>query len=50
LEKFARVAGRNRVRVHGCAINALEVEDEYEEEEEILRASSEFGWNLSPEL
>lgn len=38
LEKLWRVAERNGVQLSGSAIDALEVEDEYEEELEILRA------------
>jgi hypothetical protein len=38
LEKFWRVAARNGLTLRGTAIDALEVEDEFEEEEEILHA------------
>ncbi|GAA5974808.1 hypothetical protein JCM5350_001305 [Sporobolomyces pararoseus] len=38
LEKLWRVAERNGVQLRGSAMDALEVEDEYEEELEILRA------------
>ncbi|GAA5974753.1 hypothetical protein JCM5350_001277 [Sporobolomyces pararoseus] len=37
-EKLWRVAERNGVQLRGSAMDALEVEDEYEEELEILRA------------